>query len=176
LDADSPPAVAPKVYVLLFQQDDPKKCTAARLSRFRLAVPIRRLRQIPRRALVLNPFADQILLPTDRVQSLESGLVALDCSWERVNEALALRLPGCGRRLPTLLAANPTNYAKAHKLSSVEALAGSLYLLGFKKEAEKLLSLFKWGGTFFTLNAEPLEAYSLAKSIDAMLVAESQFF
>jgi len=176
LDADSPPAVAPKVYVLLFQQDDPKKCTAARLSRFRLTVPIRRLRQIPRRALVLNPFADQILLPTDRVQSLESGLVALDCSWERVNETLALRLPGCGRRLPTLLAANPTNYAKAHKLSSVEALAGSLYLLGFKKEAEKLLSLFKWGGTFFTLNAEPLEAYSLAKSIDAMLVAESQFF
>lgn len=176
MDADLPTAVAPKVYVLLFQQDDPKKCTAARLSRFRLAIPIHRLRQIPRRALVLNPFADQILLPTDRNQSLESGLVAVDCSWERANEALALRLPGYGRRLPTLLAANPTNYAKPRKLSSVEALAGSLYLLGFKKEAEKLLSLFKWGETFLTLNAEPLEAYSLANSIYAMLVAESQFF
>jgi rRNA small subunit aminocarboxypropyltransferase len=176
LDADLPTGVAPKVYVLLFQQDDPKKCTAARLSRFKLAIPIHRLRQIPRRALVLNPFADQILLPTDRNQGIESGLVAVDCSWERVNEALALRLPGYGRRLPTLLAANPTNYAKPHKLSSVEALAGSLYLLGFKNEAERLLSLFKWGETFLSLNAEPLEAYSLANSIDAMLVAEAQFF
>jgi pre-rRNA-processing protein TSR3 len=78
--------------------------------------------------------------------------------------------------LPTLLAANPTNYAKPHKLSSVEALAASLYIVGFKNEATKLLSLFKWGETFLTLNAQPLEAYSLATNPEAMQLAESQYF
>jgi len=87
-----------------------------------------------------------------------------------------LKLPGLGRRLPTLLAANPTNYAKPHKLSSVEALAAALYIVGFKNEATKLLSLFKWGEAFASLNAEPLDAYSLATSTEAIEVVESQFF
>ena len=169
-------AVAPRVYVLLLQQDDPKKCTAAKLSKFRLAIPLHRLRQIPRQAIVLSPFAESVLLPNDRAHCIRSGLVAIDCSWERVGEVLALRLPGLGRRLPTLLAANPTNYAKPHKLSSVEALAATLYIVGFKDEAAKLLSLFKWGETFLTLNAEPLEAYSLATTPEAMQNAESQYF
>ena len=166
----------PKVYVLLLQQDDPKKCTAAKLSKFRLAIPLHRLRQIPRQAVILNPFADYVLLPSDRIHSIKSGLVAIDCSWERVDQALTVSLPGMGRRLPTLLAANPTNYAKPHKLSSVEALAGALYIVGFKKEASKLLSLFKWGETFVSLNLEPLEAYSLATDREAMRIAESQFW
>ena len=166
----------PKVYVLLLQQDDPKKCTAAKLSKFRLAIPLHRLRQIPRQALILNPFADYVLLPGDRVHSIKSGLVAIDCSWERVDQALTVNLPGLGRRLPTLLAANPTNYAKPHKLSSAEALAAALYIVGFKKEAIKLLSLFKWGETFVSLNLEPLEAYSLATDREAMKIAESQFW
>ena len=167
---------APRVYVLLFQQDDPKKCTAAKLSKFRLATPLHRLRQVPHQAIVLSPFAESVLLPNNRAHSIRSGLVAIDCSWERVGEVLALRLPGLGRRLPTLLAANPTNYAKPHKLSSVEALAAALYIVGFKNEATKLLSLFKWGETFLSLNAEPLEAYSLATSPETMQIAESQFF
>lgn len=166
----------PRVYVLLLQQDDPKKCTAAKLSKFRLATPLHRLRQVPRQALVLSPFADNVLLFNDRAHSVNSGLVAIDCSWERADEVLALRLPGLGRRLPTLLAANPTNYAKPHKLSSVEALAAALYIVGFKNEAAKLLSLFKWGETFLTLNAEPLDAYSLATNPETMQLAESQYF
>jgi len=166
----------PKVYVLLLRQDDPKKCTAAKLSKFRLAIPLHSLRQIPRKAVVLNPFANDVLLPTDRVHSMKKGLVAIDCSWERVDQALTTSLPGIGRRLPTLLAANPTNYAKPHKLSSVEALAAALYILGFKTQATKLLSLFKWGETFVSLNLEPLEAYSLAVDRESMKIAESQFW
>ena len=65
--------------------------------------------------------------------------------------------------MPILIAGNPTNYAKATKLSTVEALAGALYIAGFKDEAKKLLSIFVWGHTFQELNANLLENYSLAK-------------
>jgi pre-rRNA-processing protein TSR3 len=166
----------PTVYVLLFKQDDPRKCTAAKIARHRLAKVLFRIKQIPRRSIVLNPFASEVLLPRDRSLAEHSGLVVVDCSWERVQAAFAFRLPGEGRRLPTLLAANPVNYAKPHKLSSVEALAAALSIMGFKERAVRLLSLFKWGETFLTLNSEPLESYSLAGSVRAMTDAEAQFF
>ena len=75
-----------------------------------------------------------------------------------------------------MLAANPVNYAKQHKLSSVEALAAALMVMGFRESAARLLNLFKWGETFLTLNSEPLEAYSLASDAKAMSDAEAQFF
>jgi pre-rRNA-processing protein TSR3 len=81
-----------------------------------------------------------------------------------------------GERLPTLLASNPVNYAKPHKLSSIEALAAGLYIMGFSERASQLLSLFKWGPTFLTLNHEPLEAYSMASSDEEMIKAEAEFF
>jgi len=65
--------------------------------------------------------------------------------------------------LPILIAGNPTNYAKATKLSTVEAIAGALFIAGFKDEAEKMLSIFTWGHTFMELNAELLEDYAAAK-------------
>ena len=166
----------PIIYVLLLRQDDPRKCTAAKLAKFRLAKPIYRLRQIPRRALVLNPFADQLVLNRDRDDALNYGIVAIDCSWEKVQSAFASRIPGVGRRLPTLLASNPVNYAKAHKLSSLEALAASLHIMGFKAKSAQLLSIFKWGPSFLTLNAQPLEAYGNAADEIQLIQAESQFF
>ncbi len=120
-------STGPRVYVLLLQQDDPKKCTAAKLSKFRLATPLHRLRQVPRQALVLSPFADNVLLPNDRVHSINFGLVAIDCSWERADDVLASRLPGLGRRLPTLLAANPTNYETTQALLSRGTSSSTLY-------------------------------------------------
>jgi pre-rRNA-processing protein TSR3 len=63
-----------------------------------------------------------------------------------------------------VIAGNPTNFAKATKLSTAEALAGALYIAGFKEEAQKLLSIFIWGHTFFELNAMLLEDYAAAKN------------
>ena len=166
----------PRIYVLLLRQDDPRKCTAAKLAKFGLATPLFRVKQIPRKSLVLNPFAPRVLLAGDRLLAGAHGLVAVDCSWERVQRTFGSRLPGDGRRLPTLLAANPVNYAKQHKLSSVEALAAALMVMGFRESAARLLNLFKWGETFLTLNSEPLEAYSLASDAKAMSDAEAQFF
>jgi ribosome biogenesis protein Tsr3 len=46
------------------------------------------------------------------------------------------------------------------KLSTVEALSASLYVLGHKKEAIRILEPFTWGGTFHQLNIELLDAYA----------------
>lgn len=159
----------------MLRQDDPHKCTAARLTKFGLARPLHRTRQIPRGSLVLNPMASLILL-CDRNVSQNPKLVAIDCSWEKVQIEFGRQMPGLSRRLPTLLAANPTNYAKQHKLSSAEALAAASYILGFRDIATKLLSMFKWGNTFLTLNEELLKAYSLANSEEELSEIESQFF
>jgi pre-rRNA-processing protein TSR3 len=66
--------------------------------------------------------------------------------------------------------------AKPHKLSSVEALAAALIIMGFRESAVRLLGLFKWGESFLTLNHEPLESYSLAGTTGDMSAAEAQFF
>ena len=173
-DYQSGPA-AP-IYVLQLRQDDPKKCTAAKLVKFRLARPLYRARQVPSAALVLNPFASAHLLNKDRAQAADYGLVAIDCSWEKADRVFETQLPGRSRKLPTLLAANPVNYAKQGKLTSLEALAASLYITGFTDQAEKLLSIFKWGPHFITLNTQPLEAYSAAQDETELGRAMSEFF
>ena len=162
-----------RVFVLLLKQDDPHKCSVAKLAKFGLAKALFRVKQIPKESLILNPIADHILLPIDRTRR---NLIAIDCSWEKAQSEFRRNLPGLARRLPTLLAANPTNYAKRHKLSSAEALAAASYIMGHNEIAVKLLSLFKWGNTFLTLNRELLEAYSSAASEDEMLEVESEFF
>lgn len=69
-------------------------------------------------------------------------------------------IKGENRRLPTLLAGNPTNYSIRGRLSTAEAIAAALVITGFEKEARRLLAVFNWGKTFLTLNEEPLESYS----------------
>jgi pre-rRNA-processing protein TSR3 len=58
----------------------------------------------------------------------------------------------------------------------VEALAASLIITGFRENAIRLLSLFKWGKTFLTLNDQPLQAYSTVDTPTGMLETEAQFF
>jgi len=61
------------------------------------------------------------------------------------------------------------NFAKATKLSTVEALAGALYIAGFRNEAKRLLSIFTWGHTFLELNANLLDAYAVAKDSEEIV-------
>jgi pre-rRNA-processing protein TSR3 len=84
-------------------------------------------------------------------------------------------IPGNNRRLPTLLAGNPTNYGIPGRLSTAEALAAALILTGFRQPAGVILSLFKWGETFLSLNHDPLEKYSAAKSSEISFL-EEEFF
>jgi len=96
----------------------------------------------------------------DRQIIQQHGLVGLDCSWNLAETILATNLRGVNRRLPTLLAGNPTNYSARGKLSTAEAIAAALLITGFDVEAKKILKLFKWGDTFLSLNKEPLSDYS----------------
>ena len=162
----------PLIYML--HQDDPFKCTAAKLVRFRLATPIK---FISKTTIVLNPFSEAPVLRYDRI--VADSVCAIDCSWERADEVLKhqrLVTHGIARRLPAMLAANPTNYAKLDKLSSVEALAAALYILNEKEPAAKMLDKFKWGHTFLELNANLLHDYADAETKEQVVELEKEYF
>ena len=165
----------PKLLVYDFRQDDPKKCTSARLRKSRLVRSLPNMRRIPSSAIVLNPTSSKTLSLEDRELIHRNGLVALDCSWNLSEGVFDRNIPGNNRRLPTLLAGNPTNYGIPGRLSTAEALAAALILTGFRQPAGVILSLFKWGETFLSLNHDPLEKYSAAKSSEISFL-EEEFF
>jgi len=158
----------------MMRQDDPSKCTAAKLAKFHIAEPVRFIRND---VIVLNPFSHTLLTKKDA--SIASAVCAVDCSWEKADDVAKHQRvfsAGIGRRLPAMLAANPTNYAKLGKLSSAEALAGALYILGDKTLAADIMNKFKWGHTFLELNGNLLEDYSNAETQDQMKQEEQEYF
>jgi len=158
----------------MLRQDDPFKCTAAKLAKFRLAEPVRFIRKS---SIVLNPFSKAPVMKKDT--EIADSVCAIDCSWERVDEVLKsqrLVAHGIGRRLPAMLAANPTNYSKLGKLSSAEALAGALYILGEKVQAIAIMDKFKWGHTFLELNSNLLEDYASAETEEQVAQIELEYF
>jgi pre-rRNA-processing protein TSR3 len=168
-------AIESKLLALMMGQDDPRKCSSAKLSRFGYVREIFRFSQIPPKAIVLNPLSSLILVPQDR-RFLYYGVVVVDCSWDRFREAFRRGMHGMQRRLPSLLAANPINYGQIGKLSSVEAWAAALYVMGDERDAERILSKFKWGPNFLILNEDPLKEYKLAKDVEEILEAERSYF
>ena len=150
-----------QVQVLMYKQDDPKKCTAAKLVKFGLA---RNVKKTSNKTLVLHPFADHTLLPKDK--KAITSITGIDCSWNLADETFLKHFSGLQRKLPPLLAGNPVNYSKLNKLTTVEAISASLYIMGFKKLALEMLDKFKWGHTFYELNKHLLNDYSQLKSED----------
>ena len=152
-------------------QDDPKKCTALRLVRLGLA---RRARAAGGRTMVLDPFAGRWAAPADR-RSV-SSVTAVDCSWRLVAGVFAAApAAAIRRRLPPLLAGNPVNYSRVGMLTTAEALAGALYIMGFGDRAAGLLAKFPWGHTFAELNGALLDDYSRARSADEMVAVASEY-
>lgn len=151
-------------------QCDPKKCSGKKLARFdlvRLTTHVNQLRPF----LVLSPFSEKALSPEDRGAR---GLAALDCSWAHAEEVFE-RLSLNQRALPFLVAANPVNYGKPFKLSTVEALAAGLFILGQATQAELILSKFNWGHVFLELNREPLLEYAAAKNSSEVVQIQNAY-
>ena len=148
-----------QVNVLMYNQDDPKKCTAAKLVRFSLA---KKVTNISKNTLTLNPFADHTLLNSDK-NNIRS-ITGIDCSWNFADQTFVKKFGGISRKLPYLLAGNSVNFSKLGKLTTVEAIAASLYLLGFENQSTELLGKFKWGHTFLDLNKNLLNDYQNATS------------
>ena len=159
-----------KLKVLMYYQDDPKKCTAAKMIKFGLAQDIKKINN---RSLVLHPFAAKYLLPTDK--PLINSIIGVDCSWNLAEKEFSKTFNGIQRKLPPLLAGNPVNYAKLNKLTTAEALAASLFILGDNKQALEILNKFKWGHTFFELNKNLLEDYSKVSSDDEIDIILSDY-
>lgn len=154
---------SPKLYVYLLGQDDPRKCTSVKLVRFGYAIPITRQSIIKRRSILLNPFAGSIVSPLDRGLAERSGIVALDCSWNKALEVFSKPWRGTHRRLPLLIPGNPVSYGKLGRLSSLEALAATLIIISHEELARRILSLYKWGATFLELNRNLFDVYSRSK-------------
>ena len=166
------------IHAIWLAQDDAKKNTAVRLSKGNKLQLHKNFRSLPRRGILLDPLCGKVFGPEDHA-ILSHGLVGLDCSWANIEESVATvnkRTRLVNRMLPLLLAANPVNWGKPGKMTTAEALAASLYLIGREKQARKLLGAFRWGEQFFILNKEPLDAYYEAKSSSELVDLQFEFF
>ncbi len=162
------------LFIVHEDQDDPKKCTARKLARFHFAQLVDE-RSVRPGSILLHPFAEQALSPAD-ADHADRGLVALDCSWERAREAFArLEARVEPRALPYLVAANPVNYGKPFKLSTVEAVASALTILGRREEAEMAIGKFSWHESFWAMNEEPLAAYAACEDSTDIVEAQRAF-
>ncbi len=153
-----------KIQVVMLKQDDPKKCSAAKLVKFGLA---KNVKKTSAKTLILDPFAKKSIMPSDK--KLVHSITAIDCSWNLADKAFATKFSGIHRKLPPLFAGNPVNYSKLNKLTTVEAIAATVFILGNKDLSLELLDKFKWGHTFFELNQNLLEDYSKLKSEDEII-------
>lgn len=144
-----------KIQVIMLKQDDPKKCSAAKLVKFGLA---KNIKNLSNKTLILDPFATKTTLKNDR--KLIDSITGIDCSWNLTEKTFATKFSGIHRKLPPLFAGNPLNYSKLNKLTTVEALAAAAFILGYKDLCLQLLDKFKWGHTFFELNKNLLEDYA----------------
>ncbi len=169
--------------MLVVGDDHPKRCTGRRLLHRRLADPYRRTPAWGFPPLVLDPFAPAPLSARDRAIAARGGLLAIDCSWNRLSERgsfgtseRGVPRAGAHRRLPLLLAANPQHYGRVGELNTAEALAAALYLLGEPGSARAMLAGFPGGAAFFEINRERLEAYRRARTAPSVRAEERRLF
>ncbi|AEM38029.1 protein of unknown function DUF367 [Pyrolobus fumarii 1A] len=162
----------PKVYVVHYREDDPGKCTALRMVRAGEAIIVRRP---PPGTLLLDPYAATPVSQLDADIVVKRGVTVIDASWKKLNghKLEMIRKRTNPRRLPLLFAANPPHYGLAFKLSSIEAVIATLYITGFKSEAERLTRLYKWVYNFIELNRELLDAYAASKTPEEILEHEA---
>lgn len=167
--------VAISLFVYDEHQCDPKKCTSRKMVKFNLVQELASFKNIPYGSIVLWPFAEKALSKEDLVNARAHGIVVLDVSWGNIDAVPKLKKSVVPRALPYLLAANPVNWGKPLMLSSVEALAASLYILGEKEQARSILSKFTWGEQFILLNQEPLDRYSECNTSAEVVAVQADY-
>lgn len=105
-----------------------------------------------------------------------AGVAVVDCSWNKLDDVPFHKTKGLAPRLlPWLVAGNPINYGRPCKLSCAEALAAVLIICGLKDEGAALMSNFKWGHSFLSLNDELFSAYAECKTGLEVIVKQNQW-
>lgn len=157
-----------------FGQCDSKRCTGRKLSRLGY---LRELRVQQRfGGVVMSPMGKKCVSREDQQLIKERGLGVVDCSWKGLDEVPFAQLRcGAARLLPWLVAANPVNYGKPCKLTCVEALAAALIICGESEVADQVLSPFKWGHSFLSLNRNLLDAYAACKDGAEVIAVQNDF-
>lgn len=155
-------------------QDDAKKNTAVRLGRKGIARIIDDQKHIREHAVLLNPFAKKALSKEDLPDMRKRGILALDCSWKQAEEMFpVLQGKMRSRALPFLVAASPAKFGTPFELSTAEAIAAALMIVGEERQARKVMSVVPWGKTFFEVNKEPFADYAQcstsAEIVDAQM-------
>ena len=149
-----------KIYIYHKNKCDRKKCTALKMGKFEMAKIVHNMNDLPYGTIVLDPFSDRIISPEDRKYMLKSGLLAIDTSWNDPVmgfKKLEKIKRGYGRRLPDgIVPVNPVNYGHIGKLSTLEAVAATLFIVGNEEQAYELLRLYKWAPHFLDLNRKIL--------------------
>lgn len=134
------------------------------------------LKRIPHKTIVLDPYAEKCISHEDVSIAHKQGILAIDCSWKHAEHVFAsLQKTRPCRALPFLVAANPINFGKAFKLTTLEAVAAAVFILGEQQQAERLLQLYKWSPHFLVLNKEPLVEYQQAKTSKEIIAIMKQF-
>jgi pre-rRNA-processing protein TSR3 len=164
-----------RLYAYDAGQCDPKKCTARKLTRLGLITSVTVLRKIPYNTIMLVPIAEKALSPADRPYT--TSITVFDCSWKQIApfEDLLRHTKRKKRALPYLIAANPVNYGKPFILSSAEAFAAALIILGEREQAYSILHNFNWGDAFLQVNEELLRAYSTAADSTEVVALQKAF-
>jgi pre-rRNA-processing protein TSR3 len=116
----------------------------------------------PSKTILLHPYAEKTLFNHEK--SKFNSITGIDCSWALAEQVFQKNFVGISRKLPPLLAGNPVNYSKINKLTTVEAIAGAVFILGDEKTSQNLLEKFNWGHTFLELNENLLHDYQKATS------------
>lgn len=158
------------LFIVNYGQDDPKKCTAKKLKELHLATHVSDVEKLPIKTIILNPCSKKTLSKED---ISVRNIAVIDCSWKKVDTIFS-HIPQSQhihRSLPYVLAANPVSYGKPYRLSSVEALAAALYILGDETRAHQILKKFRWGLRFIELNRQPLEDYKNAQNSEEVIEA-----
>jgi pre-rRNA-processing protein TSR3 len=154
------------LWIVLAGEDNPKVCTGRRAIRYGLAAEATDRNHPPRGALLLDPYASLPLSREDAAVAAEKGIVAVDCSWNRLSSRGKYPAGGrwlaaidAKRRLPLMLAANPQHYGRLGELNTAEALGASIFVLCGRVAATTFLGRFSFGWSFLELNGELLERY-----------------
>ena len=168
------------IHIIHLGQDDPRKCTARLISSAGLAKLHPDTTRSPSRGILLDPTCGSIQGPEDRrIIDMGGSVVALDCSWKHMDSSIesitnSTRL--VRRTLPVLLAANPVSWGKPGRLSTAEAIAASLIILGRDAQGEAILSRLPYGKEFLSLNREPLDSYRSSQSSEELVSMQWEFF
>jgi len=166
-----------KLVVYHADEDDPKKCSARKLARFGFVKLETNIRRTPKDAILLNPFAEKSFSKEDKTLVEKNGILAVDCSWKNAENCFDYLDKRChSRSLPYVIAANPINYGKPFKLTTLEAFTVAVYILDEVEMAKDMLDLYKWGPHFLDLNNEPLEDYRKAKNSSEVIQMMKQYY